>query len=177
MNVKLLRTRTSPYSGFTLVELLVYIGILTLALVSVVVLLTNATRIVNRVKEVKEVRTSALMVLGRLEREIKKATDVVLAESVLGTTPGSLTLSSVDEVGNPREVMFALNEDDELAVYYDDSLWGSLTSEDVDVDEIRFYHVDNVLSESVVVRVTLSHENAPVKTESFYLTAVLRGSY
>lgn len=171
------RSSTSLHPGFTLVELLVYIGILTLALVSIVVLLTNATKIVNRVKEVKEVRSSALMVLGRLDREIKKASSVEVADSVLSTTPGSLTLSSVDEAGNPREVLFALNEDDEVAVYYDGSLRGPLTSEEVVVDEIRFYHVSSVLSESVVVRVTLSHENAPTKTETFYLTAVLRGSY
>ena len=158
-------------------ELLIYIGILTLALVSIVVLLSSATKIVNRVKEVKEVRSSALMVLDRLDREIKKATNIVVVESVLGTTPGSLTLSSVDEGGNFREVMFGLNADSAIALYYDGSLRGALTSEEVVVNQIEFYRVDNILSESAVVRITLSHKDAPTKTETFYLTAVLRGSY
>lgn len=158
-------------------ELLVYIGILTLALVSIVVLLTNATKIVNRVKEVKEVRSSALMVLDRLDREIKKSTSVIVAESVLSATPGSLTLQSVDEGGSPREVMFALNGDDDIALYYDGASRGALTSEEVIVNEMIFYHVENILSESAVVKIILSHRDAPTKTETFYLTAVLRGSY
>lgn len=178
MKMRLRHAHTSPSTtGFTLVELLIYIGILTLALVSIVVLLTNATKIVNRVKEVKEVRSSALMALERMDREIKKASNVVVAESVLGATPGSLTLQSVDEVGNPREIMFALSGDGDLLLYYDGSSRGALTSEEVVVDEIEFHRVDNILSESAVVRMTLSHRNAPSKTETFYLTAVLRGSY
>ncbi|MEX0933186.1 MAG: type II secretion system protein [Candidatus Paceibacterota bacterium] len=175
--MRLRHARTPSASGFTLVELLIYVGILTLALVSIVVLLSSATKIVTRVKEVKEVRSSALMVLDRLDREVKKATSIVVAESVLGATPGSLTLLSVDEGGNPREVMFGLNEDDDIAIYYDGTLRGALTSEEVVVNEIEFYRVDNVLSESVIARFTLSHEGAPTKTETFYLTAVLRGSY
>jgi type II secretory pathway pseudopilin PulG len=164
-------------TGFTLVELLVYIGILTLALVSIVVLLTNATKIVSRVKEVKEVRSSALLALERMDREIKKAEAVVIAESTLGETPGTLTLQSRDDAGNPREVMFELDVDDDLILYYDGSSRGSLTSEEITVEELEFYRVDNTLSEAVTLKLVLSHINTPTKLKTFHLTAVLRGSY
>src|SRR5690606_25572190 len=111
-------------------------------LVSIVVLLTSATRIMNRVKEVKEVRSSALISLERMEREIKNATSVVVGESDLGTTAGSLTLQSADELGNPLEVSFDL-EGGVLLLYYDDVSRGSLFSENVSATELEFYRVDN----------------------------------
>jgi len=170
------QAHTMGKRGFTLVELLVYISIMTLALVSIVVLLTSATRIMNRVKEVKEVRSSALISLERMEREIKNATSVVVGESDLGTTAGSLTLQSADELGNPLEVSFDL-EGGDLLLYYDDVSRGSLFSENVSATELEFYRVDNTLSESVKIKLTLSHDDAPTKEETYYLTAVLRGSY
>jgi type II secretory pathway pseudopilin PulG len=169
--------RQCQSGGFTLVELLIYIGILTLALVSIVVLLTNATTIINRVKEVKEVRSSALLALERMSREIKGAEAVVVAESTFGQNPGVLTLQSSDADENPREVMFGLDGSNNLTLYYDGSSRGSLISETVVVEEIEFYRVDNILSESVTIQLTLSHVDAPTKTETFHLTSVLRGSY
>lgn len=163
--------------GFSVVELLVYIAIMTLVLTSIVVLLVNATKILTRVKEIKEIRTSALVSFERMTREIKEAKSVTLAESALGTNPGSLTLQSSDDTGTPLEVKFALNDDGDLVLYYDGVSRGSLVSSDVSVDDIEFYRIDDSVSESVRIKLTLTHKDVPEKPETFYTTVLLRGSY
>lgn len=163
-------TAPAHKKGFTLVELIVYIGVMTLALASIVVLLTNATQIVGRIKEAKEVRASALVALERLDREIKNA------GSVLTATSDTLTLQTVS-AGEPATLSFSVDGNDSLILAQDGVSRGSLLSDMVRVDELEFYAINNTISESVTVELVLSHVNTPTKTERFYLTSVLRGSY
>lgn len=163
-------TVSTHKKGFTLIELIVYIGVMTLALASIVVLLTNATQIVGRIKEAKEIRASALVALERLDREIKNA------ESVLGITSDTLTLQTVSE-GGPAALSFSVDENDSLILAQDGVSRGSLLSDTVRVEEVEFYTINNTISESVTAELVLSHVNTPTKTEKFYLTSVLRGSY
>ena len=163
--------------GFTLAELLVYIGIMALALTAIVVLLINATHIVRRVQESNDVRTSATVALERIGREAKRAVSVSIAESTLGTNPGVLALHSRDDAGNPLHVRFTRDGAGGLTIFYDGVSRGSLVSGSVSVSEIVFHRTHNIRSESVRIQLTLSHRNAPERRETFFTSAVLRGSY
>jgi type II secretory pathway pseudopilin PulG len=169
--------RRTQNRGFTLAELLVYIGIMTLALAAIVVLLVNATTIVRRVQESNDVRTSAIVSLERIGREAKRAISVSTAESTLGVHPGVLAFHSRDDAGNLLHVRFAPDGAGGLAIFYNGVSRGSLVSSSVSVNEIIFHRTHNIRSESVRIRLTLSHRNAPERPVTFHASAVLRGSY
>ncbi|MDZ7726615.1 MAG: hypothetical protein U5L75_03490 [Candidatus Campbellbacteria bacterium] len=163
-------------AGITIMELLIYIGIMTLALVSIVSLLINATDIITAVKQDKEIRSSAFTALDRIGREVKGATEIVKAESSFDSDPGVLTINAVDENGDQYEATFEVSGDD-LNISYDDTVLGSLISEDVTVESLTFYLSETATSRSVRTELTLSHLDDPSKQKTFYLTTVPRGMY
>lgn len=176
MNKVLYKKHGSRF-GFTIAELVVYIGILTLGLVAVVTLLTNSAKIMQTVHAEKEVRTSAMAVLERMAREIKNSDGVVLSESRFGESSGELVLLSRFIDDNPRKVSFRVNESDELEIFYDDIFSGILTSAGAAVESLVFEHSKHGVSESVRIELVLYAKKQPAKKTRFYSTAVLRGLY
>lgn len=176
MNKFIQKTRPQN-AGFTIPELVVYIGIMTLALVSVVTLLVNSAKIMQVVKSEKEIRNSALTALERMTREIKGSEAVVSSESSFGESSGRLSILSRLVEENPRKVNFLINDNDELEILYDNVVAGTLTSSEVVVDELIFSHFTHGNSESVRIELVLYPEEQPSKKTTFYSTAVLRGTY
>src|SRR5690348_13594836 len=85
--------------GFTLVELLFYVGMLTLLMIVIMDTIVNVTRLHGRQAIAESVARSALIALNRIDHEVLVAHDA----SALGD---SLALESTDENGNPRSVEF-----------------------------------------------------------------------
>lgn len=163
--------------GFTVPELLVYIGIMTLALVSVVTLLVNSSKILQAIKTEKEVRVSAIAAMERMTREVKGSEAVILPESSFGVDDGELAVFSRLVEDSPRRVNFLINDQGELEIQYDGEPAGVLTSPGVVVDRLRFSHLAHGESESVRIELVLHPEDRPSKEITFYSTAVLRGLY
>lgn len=86
--------------GFTLIEFLVVLALLTISVGSSLLFLTNLIKGSNKANIVAETRQNGQTVMGSLERMIRNAT---LAENVLGQT--NYIKLTIDEAGN-RSYLF-----------------------------------------------------------------------
>lgn len=164
-------------TGFTLMELLIYIAVLTMAIGAIIALIISGMEIINRIKIVHDVRSSATMSLERMTREIQASDEIDTVSSSFDTSPGSIVLLSEDDSGVVTETEFTV-ESGEIVVYKDGVLRGSLVSESIEMDSLVFRHITHGATESVKIEATFSARDAdPDRTDTFYTTVLVRGAY
>jgi len=158
--------------GFSLLEMLIYVSILSLLLVVVIGVLTSVARSYDTLKISKTLNHAAIVSLERITREVRNASGVQTGQSIFGSSPGRLYLSSgVDTVD------FYISEG-MLMINKNGAFEGPLTSPDVSIIDLVFNYSTTTRSEFVTVNMTLqSGTSTKMRTEKFYSTIVLRGSY
>lgn len=165
--------------AFTLVELLVYVGLFAVLLVGLVnsmLILTDAYRTVSTARKIE---SSAITLMDRIMREAKRSTGV--SAGAFEVPNGSVTLQT-GSTTNPS-ITFYLNGG--RAYITDDNDSSPLTDSDVVVESMIFsrYPVYNIqyATSSVLLKVDFtinSGSTTPNFTaRSFYGSAILRGSY
>ena len=156
-------------SGFSLIESLIYIAILSTMAAIVVSTLLITARSYNGLKKSRNINNSAITSLERMTRDIKSANDIVITESAFDIHPGRLTVQS-----SATSTEFYL-DNGALKVKENSIDTGSLTHTGVLVDSLIFKMFDNGISKAVRIEMDVSIEDRGViKTKKFYSTAVLR---
>lgn len=167
--VKLAKNR----SGFSLVEVLVYLAILTLVLNVMIGSLVLMAQMQERVVAGKVLDRSANLAIDRITREIKKSEGLDMSGSVFQDPDGVLLLEQADE----GDVEFYLSGDNSLYMEKD-GVTRRLTHSDVSLES--FYIEEVAAGETQAVRVRLFFR-APYSDGSidqrFYTTAILKDSY
>lgn len=154
--------------GFTLVEMLVYIGVLALVALGSVTALLSLDELLAQHRAEQLVLRSATTALERILLDIRSSDTVVTA---VGTHPGSLTLV---QAGVNRSYQLSGVALEVLTNGVSDGL---LTEEGVAVTNVQFYGYSST-TEMVRVALTLSATvGDSTATRNFNAGAVLRGSY
>lgn len=167
--------RSHRDSGFSLIEMLVYVGIMGLFLVVLVNSALVMGKAYQKTRSERLLNSSATSILTKMSVEIEKSASVD-ATSILENTQGKLVLNQ-PLISGSEQVEFSVNSG-ELLMKRAGANFGSLSSEDVFVDEITFYKVDNFGKQAVKVELTLTADvGSEIKSEKFYVTSVLRRSY
>jgi type II secretory pathway pseudopilin PulG len=173
MQIPLHTTHRRPHQrGFSIVETLIYIALFTtVSIASVTTILTlDDLFIKNRVD--RTLSNSAEVALEAMTREIRDAFAVDVLNSTLGTSPGVLEIQA-----GTSTTIFSVNGGKVHAARNGVSP-GPLTSGDVTIDSLIFYHYLNIESEAVRIALTLSAAESGITiTRTYYSTAVLRRSY
>ena len=156
--------------GFTLIEILVYVGILVMVASAVVVTFLSLDTVLLRNKTERVLTNSATVALERMTRDIRAAST---ANAVIANELTLITLSTT--------TVFSLSGNSLVATVNGSPL-GALTSDDVTVENLEFSHYQNtggeIETEAVRVALTLSIETkAASSTRTYYSTVVLRGTY
>lgn len=81
-------------AGFTLVELLVYIGVSTIALLVFVTFMVDVSRSAARARTVQELHQNAQFVLDRIGQEVRSSQAIDAAGSTFNADAGTLTLTT-----------------------------------------------------------------------------------
>jgi type II secretory pathway pseudopilin PulG len=164
-------------TGFSLIEMLAYVTILSIVFILIVNTLLIVTSSYSSIKVANDLNNSALISIERLVREVRLAHSIDLAQSVFNTSPGRLVLNTVDSVGMPLVLDFYV-ENNILKLKKDGALFGPLTRDNVDVTNLVFTNTSTTTSSSIKMEITLETSDSDVtKTEKFYSSTVLRGSY
>lgn len=79
--------------GFTLIETVIYIAIISVFLVSVIQFSTNVIRTGEKARVMNEVQQNARFALERITREIRSADSVNIGASTFDSHPGVLSIS------------------------------------------------------------------------------------
>jgi len=163
--------------GFTLMEMIIYVTIVSVIFVLVVNTLLILSRSYKSIKLTNDVNNSATISLERIIREIRFSNSVNTGSSILDTNPGKLVLNTTDVSGSPQTLNFYI-EDGILKLDKDTTFFGNLTRDNVEVTNLIFRHINASTSEAIKVEMELTGtEGNATKVESFYTSAVLRGSY
>src|SRR3989338_3295300 len=158
--------------GFTLVEMVVYLAILSLMTVLLVTTLVSLAGSFSAYQATRDVERSARDSLERMVREIRQAEQINLGASTLGTHPGVLSLTY-----GTTTVEFSLSGD-RLLLRVNGAQVGPLTLEGVAVDNLVFRRSVSGKSEGVSVELSLERTRRQfTAAEDFEAFAVLRGSY
>lgn len=162
----------APVRGFTLIETLVYLGVMVLVASALVTtfLSLDTTLLKNRID--RSLTESVSVSLERISRAIRSADSVDIPGSTFGTSPGVLKLTE-----GATTTVFSLVSG-RLTMSINGVDQGPLTSEAVTVGELTFTRYAGAVSELVRVALTLSAvSDTASSTRTFYTSAVVRGSY
>jgi len=150
--------------GFTLIELIVYIAIASLVLVSALNIGWNVSLGQTNSSAKKEVYLNARLILNELQNQIRQADGVITANSVFNTNPGTLSL---DYPGGNADVVFntyskavnvggAVTNITKLRVY-EGMNYSDLTSDQVDVTNFTVQNLQRG-TEKTNIGITLTLE-------------------
>jgi hypothetical protein len=161
--------------GFTLVEIVVYVGVLAVVSVLVMNTLLTMTRAGAALREGREIHVSAVGALLRMTRDIRNATSVVVDSSTLGAHPGYLTLEGMDADDAPETTELYL-EGGALEMKKNGVVVGPLTPASVFVERLVFNVATTSVSDAVTLELELAAALRYATTSSFFHAgAVTRG--
>src|SRR3989344_244147 len=162
---------TKTTEGMTLLEALIYIGLLVLLLTAIVGLFVSMMRSYGTLLVARHINESATLSVERIVRDIRAASSVG-AGSILSTNPGQLTL-----IAGATTTVFSL-VGDSLHVSGNGVDIGALTLPDVSIDSLIFEKITSDPILGVRIQLTLTATSSSgTKTEAFEDFAVLRGTY
>ncbi|MEK7150814.1 MAG: prepilin-type N-terminal cleavage/methylation domain-containing protein [Patescibacteria group bacterium] len=96
--------------GFTLVELIIYIGILSVMVVGLVSFALSMTSARTKTYTNQNVQANARMTLDIIMQKIRTAQSVNIGVSVFGIDPGVLSLQMADPLKNPTIINLSAND-------------------------------------------------------------------
>lgn len=177
MSATFLTIKKNRNRGTSLVEMVLYIVLLTLVTGIIVQMLVAMGGVYRNIKLTRELESSGTIAMEQMLREIRNSSSVVVGGSVLGASPGTLVISGTDESQNSYQVAFSV-ESGTLQISKNGETPTALTSSPVSVSYLMFNRVANTNSEGVRVELEVSGNAGSVsKSQKFYGFAVLRGSY
>jgi len=175
--ISLTTKKFSLNRGTSLVEMIIYIVLLTLVLGIIVQMLIAIGGVYRNIKLTRELESSGTIAMESMLREARNASSVVVGQSILGSSPGVLVIFGTDEISNPYEIRFDTSSGI-LRISKDGETPAALTSSSSLVSYLLFTHVTNVNSEGVRIELEMTGTAGPIsKSEKFYGFTVLRGSY
>lgn len=164
--------------GLTLIETIVYItifAVISLAAINSLIMVMNSF---NKGRLWSKIGSSAESALERMTREIRLSYDID-ASSNLGSHPGHLVLNTyVLGTETPTTVEFYLDSGKIMIIDRGASAV-ALTSDDLTITNLIFRQINaSSISKAVKIEMTIQGSSGNYqKTERFYNTAILRGSY
>jgi len=161
-------------AGFTIIEMIVYIVILTIVAIVVVTTMLSLSGTYVHFKVTRNISTASLTSLDRIVREIREAEQIDDASSVFDTHPGILTILSGDD--GTTVVTFDL-DGSTLRISEDSVEIGPLTRSEVEVTNLVFRKLEGDTAVGVRIEITLeSSFGTTTRSADFYTTAVLRNA-
>lgn len=158
--------------GFSLIEMLIYVAILSAIAIVVVNITLSLAQSVSELKVAKNINSSAIASVERMARDIRSATVIDAIQSTFDVHPGRLTFISRGVV-----IEFYL-DGDTLKVREDSVDAGQLTSNNTLVKNLIFRRLSDGPLDGVKIEMTIeSSQGKIIKTENFYDFIVLRGRY
>jgi len=160
--------------GFTLIEMIVYISILSVFTFVIVNTLISFSSTYREVRIDRAMDNTAVTSLERMTRDIRKATSVTLGQSTLGTHPGVLTLFTIDTVNSTTTRFYVDNG--VLKIDVNGVYSGPLSLVQTPITNLVFARLISTTSEAVKIDMTVEYPfGSTTKTKNYHTTVILKG--
>ena len=167
-------TNNKLIKGYSLVEMVIYIAILSIVSILVINTVLSFTKGYRDVMALRMIDHSSIDVMERMTRDIRSATQIDNGNSVFGTNPGVLVL--VSTVNGVSTVTKFYLEKGIIKLDINGSYFGPLTLSNTTVNSLVFTKLDSGISSAVKIDMTVSSTAGGVtKTKTYHSTIVLRG--
>lgn len=161
-------------NGFTLVEVLVYVVVLTAIVGAMGYFVTQTYQLYRVTLESARADRVGVSLHTRLAREIRSGASIDGTESTFGVIDGILTLQTADQTVK----QFSLSDD---RIFYTENggIPVALTPDTVTISELQFEQIITPVSQGVWYEVVVSYEGAGgvPTTHAYRGVAILRQSY
>lgn len=169
-------SKVSKWRGNSLVEMIIYIALLSLFVLLVVDVIVMMSWSYHRLVLARVISESSSLSFERITRELRTANNIDLAGSTLGASPGKITLQTSDTDGYAQTITFAL-ENGVVNVYENGVLSGRLTQANATTTALTFSLYTGVTSKAVQVNMTIQAVSGiQIRTESFQTSIEMRNS-
>lgn len=166
--------KNSQKNGYTLVEIVIYLAILSVFFIIIVNSILSFTKPYREILALRVIERSGLDVMERVTRDIRSASSVDTANSILGTSPGVLVLNSLHN--SVTSTKFYIDSG-VLKVDVNGVYQGPLTTGGVSITNLVFYHLSNSVSSAVKIDMTLQITvGSTTKIKKYYSTVILKGN-
>jgi Tfp pilus assembly protein PilW len=167
-------TKPLRQKGFSILEMMLYIVILSFMLAIIINILVVMNKSVRQLHALKSVETSGTFAMERIVRESRNASSIITASSTLDASPGVLVLS--DGSTSPRVVQFSL-QNGQLRMKENGIDLGALTQGDASVTSLVFTKITTTHSTAVKAQMTIeSGTSTFYRSGKFYSTVIFRES-
>lgn len=167
----------TPKKGYTLIEAVVYVTILTIVITAILGVTLALTRTYKNALSAKNIENSIISFSGRVQREVRDATTINIAASTLNSNNGILTLDNVSDLGVTKTYRFYLSGQ-RVFLDIDGVNQGALTLSGARVTALRFERLANSNTEAVRWSMTVESGLGTTRREELITSSsVLRGSY
>jgi len=159
--------KVSRVRGFSLIEMIIYILMLTMLMTTVVRSMVTITSSYGTLRGTKAITSSAEVLFNRLNYEVKNSLNL---SGTFGTSSGSLTLNQ-----GATTTVFLLDSSGRVVISVN-GVSDYLTSSEVKVTKLAFYKLQATsTSFGVTMQTTMKSQTDPkVKAENFESTVLLR---
>jgi len=160
-------------TGISLIETIIYITITTIVLVFIVNLMLSSSSAFKNFKVSRDIKNSAIISIDRIVNETRKAVSVDDGLSLFNNPNGKLTLNMPDG----SKMVFFLDSGI-LKIENDGVIEGSLSLHDVFISSLIFKMINNTKGKAIKIEMNIrDKENDFIKSENFFMTVILQGSY
>lgn len=161
--------------GYSLVEMLVYVSLLTMISIIVIQTMMSFSISYKELLAMRRVEHSALDAMERMTYSIRRAATIDTINSILGTSPGILTLTQ-NIATTPITTKFYV-ENGVLKMDIDGTYFGPLTGSNISVTDISFSSFDSGISKAIKIEMTISGTAGEVrKLKTYHSLVGIRGS-
>ncbi len=159
-------------TGYTLVEMVIYVAIMSIVFLLIVNTVLSFTRSYRDIYALRIVDGSAVDAMERMTREIRGSTSVDTVNSVLGSSPGALTVLASYEGVVSTTTKFYL-DNGVLKVDVNGVYSGPLSGVGVTVNSLVFTKLDSGVTDAVKIDMTVSGTSGTATKVKKYHTTVL----
>ena len=161
--------------GFSLIEMLVYVSVLTIIFLLVINTVLSFTSSYHRLAALRQLDRSGTDSLERLTRDIRNATSIDAANSVFGSASSTLQIiATQNSVSTTTKFYIPAGT---LKLNVNSIVIGPLTNSDVTVTNFNLTSLTSSNSSAVRIQMTLQATNGSVTvSKKYYSTVILKGS-
>lgn len=165
--------------GTSVIELIVYGALFALVSIGAIDLIRQSYTVMAKVRLQREINTEGELSMQRMMREVRLASDIIMASSTLYASPGTLKLQTYadDGSGATTTAYFYLSSGVLTLAKATSSI--ALTSSHSTIDNLVFRLITaSTTSKAIKIEMRLIATTSAFSiVNNFYGTAIFRGSY
>lgn len=150
--------KTKKRNGYTLVEMIIYVGIVALVIIAIVGVILGITKSSRYVGALNEIENSAILSLSRISREVRLASSMSTSTNCINFATSTVYSSVCLNSG-----VININGD-------------PLTSSKINISKLLFTQITSTSSKAIRIEMTMTATSSgKLISKDFNTTTVLRG--